>query len=132
MQPLKSEFLMTLEIELETTHVIGETPAGTRRIDIFKGGRFEGPRLRGKFAAGGADMILRRADGAMQPDVRLTLETDDGAFIQVTYRGVRHGPEAVMQRIAQGEEVTLEVTGDEEARVADELAALLASDLDAE
>jgi phosphocarrier protein len=34
--------------------------------------------------------------------------------------------------IAQGEEVTLEVTGDEEARVADELAALLASDLDAE
>ena len=105
MQPLKSEFLMTLEIELETTHVIGETPAGTRRIDIFKGGRFEGPRLRGKFAAGGADMILRRADGAMQPDVRLTLETDDGAFIQVTYRGIRHGPEEVMQRIAAGEEV---------------------------
>jgi phosphocarrier protein len=34
--------------------------------------------------------------------------------------------------IAQGEEVTLEVTGDVEARVADELAALLASDLDAE
>ncbi|MCS5723558.1 HPr family phosphocarrier protein [Herbiconiux sp. CPCC 203407] len=34
--------------------------------------------------------------------------------------------------IAQGEEVTIEVTGDEEARVADELAALLASDLDAE
>ncbi|MDP6705174.1 MAG: DUF3237 domain-containing protein [Alphaproteobacteria bacterium] len=105
MRPLESEFLMTLEIELETTHVIGETPAGTRRIDIFRGGRFEGPRLRGRIAAGGSDMILRRADGAMQPDVRLTLETDDGAFIQVTYRGVRHGPDEVMQRIAAGEDV---------------------------
>jgi hypothetical protein len=105
MQALKSEFLMTLEIELETTHVIGETPAGTRRIDVFRGGRFEGPRLRGEFVAGGSDMILRRADGAMQPDVRLTLETDDGAFIQVTYRGVRHGPDEVMRRIAAGEPV---------------------------
>jgi phosphocarrier protein HPr len=34
--------------------------------------------------------------------------------------------------IAHGQEVTLEVTGAEEERVADELAALLESDLDAE
>ena len=34
--------------------------------------------------------------------------------------------------IGQGEEVALEVTGAEEERVADELAALLATDLDAE
>ena len=38
-------------------------------------------------------------------DVRLTLETDDGALIYMTYRGMRHGPEAVMKRMAAGERV---------------------------
>ena len=48
---------------------------------------------------------MRRGDEAMQPDVRLTLETDDGHLIYVSYRGIRHGPREVMQRIADGEEV---------------------------
>ena len=102
---MDSRFLMTLRIELQETHVIGDTPAGSRRIDVFKGGDFEGPRLKGRIVSGGSDAILRRADNAMQPDVRLTLETDDGALIQVSYRGIRHGPETVMQRIADGEDV---------------------------
>jgi hypothetical protein len=33
------------------------------------------------------------------------LETEDGAKIYVTYRGIRHGPAQVMARIARGEHV---------------------------
>lgn len=102
---LRSEFLATLRIELGESYHLEDTPAGWRRIDVFKGGTFIGPRIRGSVLSGGSDSILRRGDGAMQPDVRLTIKTDDGAFIHVIYRGVRHGPDAVMERIARGEPV---------------------------
>lgn len=102
---LRSEFLFTLTIELAGTHRIGETQYGRRNVDFFSGGTFEGPKMRGRIIAGGSDLILRRVDGAMQPDVRLTLETDDGALVLVTYRGIRHGSPEVMERIARGEEV---------------------------
>jgi hypothetical protein len=35
--------------------------------------------------------------------VRLTLKTEDGPLVYVTYRGIRHGPADVMARIARGE-----------------------------
>ena len=41
----------------------------------------------------------------MQLDVRVTLKTDDGKLIYMTYRGVRHGPDDVMDRLSAGEDV---------------------------
>jgi len=108
MKPLRTQFLMTLRIEVTQSHMVGETPLGFRRIDVFGGGGFEGPRLKGRILAGGSDMLLRRQDGAMAPDVRLTLETDDKALIFVAYRGYRHGPPEVMEAIARGEMVPAE------------------------
>jgi len=102
---LASTFLGTLRIELADSHIVGDTPAGFRRIDVFRGGSFTGPRIAATILAGGSDALLRRRDDALQPDVRLTLRTDDGALIHVTYRGVRHGPPEVMARIARGENV---------------------------
>ncbi len=98
---LKFETLGVLSIDMERSHTIGETPAGGRRMAVFAGGQFEGPRLQGTILQGGTDVILTRRDGSFHPDARLTLQTGDGAMILVTYRGIRHGPEAVMQRIAQ-------------------------------
>jgi len=92
-------------VEVGETHFLDDTPAGWRRIDVFKGGSFEGPSIRAAILSGGSDALLRRGDGAMQPDVRLTLKTDDGACLLVTYRGIRHGPADVMARIARGEPV---------------------------
>ena len=103
---LKSEFLATLRIELAETHFVGDVPAGWRRIDTFRGGTFVGPRINGRVLSGGSDSLLRRSDGAMQPDVRLTVQTDDDALIHIVYRGIRHGPADVMARIAQGEQVS--------------------------
>ena len=42
---------------------------------------------------------------AMNPNVRLVLQTDDDALIYMHYTGIRYGPPEVMQRIADGEEV---------------------------
>ena len=54
---------------------------------------------------GGADWIIVRPDGSTTLDVRIVLETDDGAAIGMTYRGMRHGPATVMERLNRGENV---------------------------
>lgn len=104
---LKSEFLGTLRIELGVSHLVGESPNGWRRIDVFGGGSFRGPKITASLVVG-SDSLLGRHDDSMQPDVRLTLKTDDDAVIYVTYRGVRHGPKDVMDKIARGEPVAPE------------------------
>ena len=58
------------------------------------GGRFEGPRLKATVQAPAGDWITNRADGTYRLDVRLTLRTDDGALILVTYNGVGHTTDA--------------------------------------
>ncbi len=103
---LKSGFLGTLRIEIGDSHFLGDTPAGWRRVDVFRSGTFIGPRIKARIVSGGSDNLLRRADGALQPDVRLTVQTDDDALILITYRGIRHGPSEVMARIAAGEKVS--------------------------
>ena len=82
---------------------IGATPGGNRRIGLVAGGTFEGKRLHGTVLPGGADWIMVRPDGATTLDVRLVLQTDDGATIGMTYRGMRHGPAAVMERLNRGD-----------------------------
>jgi hypothetical protein len=78
---------------------------GWRRIDVFKGGSFRGPKIDGTIV-NGTDSLLGRSDGSLQPDVRLTVETDDHAYVYIVYRGVRHGPEEIMKKIAEGTEVS--------------------------
>jgi hypothetical protein len=69
------------------------------------GGTFEGERLSGRVLDGGSDWQSIRADGSTLLDVRLNLETQDGALICMTYKGVRHGPREVIQRLEAGEVV---------------------------
>ncbi|MEQ8345617.1 MAG: DUF3237 domain-containing protein [Sneathiellaceae bacterium] len=103
---LAGRFLMDLEAWLDPPHLVAETPAGGRKIVTVHGGSFQGPRLKGRILPhSGADWALTRPDGVLLLDVRLTLETDDGALIFMTYRGMRHGPDAVMKRMSSGERV---------------------------
>ena len=93
---------MTLPPPLE----LGDTPAGQRRIFTVSAGQFAGERLQGEvLPQGSSDLLLVRADGSAQQDVRLILRTDDGALILMTYRGVRHASPEVNARIARGEQV---------------------------
>jgi hypothetical protein len=85
---------------------VGNTPMGARKIAHVSGGTFEGERLRGTVhAAPGGDWLLLRQDGVLTLDVRLTLETDDKQLIYMSYRGMRHGPKEVMERLGRGEAV---------------------------
>jgi hypothetical protein len=103
---LRSRLLFTVSMTLHPFQELGTTPLGVRRIIPVAGGTFEGPRLAGRVVAqAGGDWLLMRSDGVYQPDVRLTLETNDGALILMTYRGIRHAPADVSDRLARGEKV---------------------------
>lgn len=106
MRGIETEYLFTMRLDVAAPIPnLGQTPFGQRLIARVTGGTVEGPRLNGKVHDGGGDWLLGRADGALQLDVRLTIEADDGGLIYVTYRGVRHGPAEVMTRLGAGEAV---------------------------
>jgi hypothetical protein len=54
---------------------------------------------------GGADWTLLRGDGVLELDLRLSLQTDDGALIHLTSFGLRHGPPEVIAALGRGEQV---------------------------
>lgn len=105
MAEIRTAPLFTLTLQVSGMQPIGQTPNGDRRIGLVAGGSFQGERLHGTVLPGGADWIILRPDGSTLLDVRLVLQTDDGATIGVTYRGMRHGPQAVMERMNRGETV---------------------------
>jgi hypothetical protein len=105
MRDIKTAHLFSLKVEVTQVQVIGSTPSGFRRVGVVTGGTFEGPRLRGKVLPGGADWQFLHADGSALLDVRLVLETHDGALIGMTYRGVRHGPPELLAKVNAFEHV---------------------------
>ena len=86
---MQSRELMTLRFITAPTQDVGAVPHGTRVTFPITGGTFEGERLRGTVLPVGDDWTLRRADGVMELDLRVTLETDDGALVYVTLEGIR-------------------------------------------
>src|SRR5258706_10957817 len=99
---MESRLLMTLQVAVVGAQKIGAVPHGTRVTAPVPSGHFEGPRLRGKVLPGGGDWTLLRGDGVLELDLRLTLETDDGALIHMTSFGLRHGPPGVIAALARG------------------------------
>jgi hypothetical protein len=105
MKELRWQPLFVFRIDVAPPSIVGMTPGYDRRIGEITGGTFEGERLRGKFRSGGSDWQSLRSDGAITINVRLVMETDDGALIGLRYRGIRHGPKEVIDRLARGEVV---------------------------
>ncbi len=79
---LESEYLMELLLDGDPQINTGHT-----RIAPLSGGTFSGPDLRGTVLPGGADWITQ-VSGHSSLDVRITLLTDDGAHIYMTYKGM--------------------------------------------
>ncbi len=86
---MRSRPLMTLRLNTAATQDIGAGPRGTRVTFPITGGSFEGERLRGKVLPGGDDWTVKRSDGVVELDLRVTLETDDGALVHMTFEGIR-------------------------------------------
>lgn len=100
---LQHRHLLTLSLSVDFAgmSVIGQTPAGLRRIAPVCGGMFSGERLNGTVLPG-ADWVINRPDGVMVIDVRLTLRTDDGASIYLTYQGRFLAEPDAMARFGKG------------------------------
>lgn len=102
---MDSRLLMTLQVTVAGPQRIGPGPLGTRTTVPILEGRFEGPRLRGRVLPGGGDWTLLRGDGVLELDLRVTLETNDGALIHMSSFGLRHGPPEVIAALGRGEKV---------------------------
>src|SRR5436305_15345734 len=102
---MTSRLLMMLQVFVAPPQEVGAVPHGTRVIAAITSGTFEGPRLRGKVLPGGGDWTLSRSDAVLELDLRITLETDDGALISMSSFGLRHGPPEVLAALARGESV---------------------------
>lgn len=81
--------------------VLPDTPSGLRMISEISGARWEGERLTASQKGGAAaDWLVLGVDGTGLVDVRLTLETDDGALVFVSYGGRAYfpadGPQQIM------------------------------------
>jgi hypothetical protein len=87
---MRSRPLMTLRLNTAPTQNVGSGPRGMRVTFPIIGGSFEGERLRGKVLSGGDDWTVKRPDGVVELDLRVTLETDDGALVHMTFEGIRN------------------------------------------
>lgn len=104
-QPLL-EFCFRISVDVTgDMKELGKTTKGIRRIVPITGGSFEGPNMKGHVVSGGYDWQLLRSDGVIEIDARYLLQTSDGDLITVVNKGLRHGPQEVMQRLANGDEV---------------------------
>ena len=101
--PINSRPLMVLRLATSATEDIGSTPQGTLTIFPVTGGSFEGERLRGKVLAGGGDWVTAHGNGTFTLDLRITLETDDGGLIHMTFTGVRDDANAYFRTVLRFE-----------------------------
>ena len=99
------EFAFEVRADVADPVVVGQLPAGLRRIVDIVGGSFEGPEIRGKVLPGGADWQVIRDDGFTNADARYTLETDEGDLIYVSNVGIRHADEETMRLLNSGQPV---------------------------
>tara|TARA_B100000809_G_C14779864_1_gene402533 strand:- start:26 stop:532 length:507 start_codon:yes stop_codon:yes gene_type:complete len=91
---LKTEFAFELVLDVDP-----QLDAGHVRIAPVTGGTFRGPGINGTVHPGGADWITQ-VSGHSSLDVRITLETDDGAIIFMSYTGVvGQGPNGLYWRV---------------------------------
>ena len=91
----------TLTAMLKPPLPIGPGPIGTRMYYEVAGGDIIGDRLRGKLLGGG-EWALIGPDGFLRIDVRLQVETHDGAYLYIQYTGLLELNAAVQNAIASG------------------------------
>src|SRR5450755_635679 len=102
----KLTFAFEMHATLGPAIEVGKLANGmVRRIIPVTGGTFQGPGIKGAVVAGGADWQIVTPDGIAVLDARYTLQTDQGHFIYVSNKGIRHGKPEVLKRIVAGEDV---------------------------
>jgi hypothetical protein len=96
---IQTEYLMTLYSPLAPPQVVSDL----RIFNIRQGGYVDGPRIKGKVIQPAGDWNHRMPDGTTRMDVRLTIQTDDNAFIYVEYGGVAKLSKEAGDRLGKGQ-----------------------------
>ncbi|MFT4518141.1 MAG: hypothetical protein ACI9JM_000518 [Halioglobus sp.] len=91
----------TCKASLKQPLPIGAGPIGTRVYYDVAGGEVTGDRICGK-VLGGGEWALIGPDGFLRVDVRLQVETHDGAFLYIQYLGLLELNEAVQSALSSG------------------------------
>lgn len=104
-QPPVLAHVCDLAVDLSPIMEMGAGRAGHRRIIPIVGGTVSGPRINGRILNLGADWQTIWSSEVAELDTRYVIETHDGAVIEIINYGYRHGPKAVMEAVAKGEQV---------------------------
>jgi hypothetical protein len=107
-EELKSRHLFTMRMKADR-QMLGTTQYGSRWITLVTSAEIEGAGIRARLLPGASDWISATPDGVIRLDCRMAFETDDGATIAMTYRGMRHGPAELLERQSKGEEIDPEL-----------------------
>ena len=101
---VKTEYLMTMLAPLDPSSDVNNvlSIANVRT----SGSWVKGPRIRGAFLPPGGDWSRVMPSGSVRLDVRLTLKTDDGALIYMSYNGVLKESPENEKKAAKGEVLT--------------------------
>ena len=97
--PLKTQGLFEMHVTLKAPLNVGSSHVGQRLIFDVQSGYFEGQKLKGTLKPSGGDWLLRHPDGSFTLDVRVCLETDDGALIYMSYKGRWVIPDALQAQV---------------------------------
>ena len=97
-----TEYLMTYLAPTERYPIDSSTVV----INLRPGGWVKGPRVSGKIIPPGGDWQRIMPAGVTRLDVRLLIETDDGALIYMTYNGIAVVSKEVTDALSRGEVVT--------------------------
>ncbi len=90
-------------VEIGAPIVVGDTPAGLRRVIPILGGTVKG-RIEGRILRAGADFQILKRDDVTELEARYVIETRSG-LVYVVNNGVRSGPKHVMDALTRGEKV---------------------------
>ena len=99
---IEFEYLMTVHANLAPAHNID---TGSRIVNVT-GGWAEGPKIKAKVVAPGADWLQILPSGVTRIDVRATMVTDDEQLIFLSYNGVIAHSEKSAAKMASGGLVT--------------------------
>ena len=93
----------TYRMSASHAHEVGNGPVGNRQYFEVTDGTIEGSRLSGKLLGRGIDWMLVGADGFMRMDVRIQIETHDGAIICAHYFGPAEANDKLQRAFATSE-----------------------------
>ena len=102
------ELFLKVQVQVQDIVSAGAVPGGEVRVVPFVSGTFNSSQiadLQGKLLPGGSDWQRVRSDGVVEIRAHYLLESDRGERIEVLSEGLRHAPQGVLERIAQGEPV---------------------------